>query len=302
MSAPTVTEAVAGVAAAAHSRPRVVEYLPWVLLAAAFVWLFWRPAMLMGRDWWNDPESGHGLLLGPVSVWLVWRAGFLKDARPSVVLGTLIVVAAVLVRTVSELAAELFTMRASMLMALAGLVVYYKGWRQAVAWWLPFTLVALSIPLPELIRQAIALPLQFIASEMGAALLEWRQIPVRLSGNIIDIPGHRLFVAEACSGLRSMTALLALGVLMGGLWLKSPVSRIALLLIAIPIAIVINGVRVFLTGFLIFFVDPSLGQGFMHMTEGWLLFLVSFAFVGGAAAMVGWTERSILRRWHARRA
>lgn len=298
MSAPTVTE----VAAPAAERPGVLTYLPWALLAVAFVVLFWRPAMLLGRDWWNDPESGHGLLLAPVSAWLVWKAGFLKDAKPSVVLGTLLLVGAVLVRAASELAAELFTMRASMVMALVGLVVYYKGWRQALAWWLPFTLISLSIPLPELIRQAIALPLQFIASELGAGLLEWRHIPVRLSGNIIDIPGHRLFVAEACSGLRSMTALLALGVLMGGLWLKSPVSRVALLLISIPIAILINGVRVFLTGFLIFFVDPSLGEGFMHVTEGWLLFLVSFAFVGVAAALVGWVERGILRRWHARHA
>ncbi|MFN2325852.1 MAG: exosortase/archaeosortase family protein [Gemmatimonadales bacterium] len=295
MSAPTVTEA----AVRPVGRTAILDYLPWVLLAVAFVVLFWRPAMLLGRDWWNDPESGHGLLLAPVSIWLVWKAGLLKDTKPSVVLGTLLLLGAVLIRGVSELAAELFTMRMSMVMALGGLVVYYWGLRQALAWWLPFTLIILSVPLPELIRQAIALPLQFVASQMGAALLEWRQIPVRLSGNVIDIPGHRLFVAEACSGLRSLTALLALGVLMGGLWLKHPVSRIMLLLIAIPIAIVINGVRVFLTGFLVFFVDPKMGEGFMHLTEGWLLFLVSFACVGAAAVGVRWVEATIQRRRHA---
>ncbi|MFN2315430.1 MAG: exosortase/archaeosortase family protein [Gemmatimonadales bacterium] len=295
MSAPTVTEA----AVRPVGRTAILDYLPWVLLAVAFVVLFWRPAMPLGRDWWNDPESGHGLLLAPVSIWLVWKAGLLKDTKPSVVLGTLLLLGAVLIRGVSELAAELFTMRMSMVMALGGLVVYYWGLRQALAWWLPFTLIILSVPLPELIRQAIALPLQFVASQMGAALLEWRQIPVRLSGNVIDIPGHRLFVAEACSGLRSLTALLALGVLMGGLWLKHPVSRIMLLLIAIPIAIVINGVRVFLTGFLVFFVDPKMGEGFMHLTEGWLLFLVSFACVGAAAVGVRWVEATIQRRRHA---
>jgi exosortase len=98
-------------------------------------------------------------------------------------------------------------------------------------------------------------------------------------------------VTEACSGLRSLTALLSLALLMGGIWLRWPVLRVALLVAAVPIAVLINGVRVFLTGFLVYFVDPALGQGFMHMTEGWLLFVVSFALVGLTAIVFGWIDR-----------
>src|SRR5690606_30017497 len=127
------------------------------------------------------------------------------------------------------------------------------GFRQAMRWWLPFVLLWLSVPLPELVTSQLALPLQLRASQMGAALLAWRDIPVLLDGNIIHMPGQKLFVAEACSGLRSLTSLIALAVLMGALWLKRPGTRILLLLLAIPIAIVINGVRVFLTGFLVYF-------------------------------------------------
>src|SRR4029077_4462312 len=116
---------------------------------------------------------------------------------------------------------------------------YRWGFRQLLHWWLPFALICLSIPLPELITQALALPLQFRASRMGAALLEMRNVPVRLSGNVIQLPGRQLFVTEACSGLRSLTALLSMAVLMGALMLRSPISRIGLLLLAIPIAIVI---------------------------------------------------------------
>lgn len=292
MTAPAAHAIEAAPSAAARAR----DYAPWVLLAIAFGLLFWRPAMLLGRDWWNDPEAGHGLLLAPVSLWLAWRSGLLPSRRAAPVLGLCLLVGAVLLRAGSDLAAELFTMRLSMILAITGLVVYYWGLRQALAWWLPLTLLALSVPLPELIRSAIALPLQFQASELGSALLEWRQIPVRLAGNVISIPGHRLFVTEACSGLRSLTALLSLGVLMGGLWLVHPVSRVALLLLSIPIAIAVNGVRVFLTGFLVYFVDPKLGEGFMHVTEGWLLFLVSFVLVGGLAVVVRWAERRVLRR------
>jgi exosortase len=189
-------------------------------------------------------------------------------------------------------------MRFSMVLAMVGLIVFMLGLRQAIAWWLPVTLLFLSIPLPELIRSTLALPLQFQASELGAGLLEWRNVPVRLAGNVIQLPGHRLFVTEACSGLRSLTALIAIAVLMGGLWLRTAGFRIALLAIAIPVAIVINGVRVFLTGFLVYYVDPKLGEGFMHMTEGWLLFVVSLVAVGITAALLGILDRM----WTARRA
>jgi exosortase len=210
-------------------------------------------------------------------------------------LGVSMLVVAVVVRYMSGLAAELFTMRASMVLALGALTVYYFGFRQLLHWWLPFVLVSLSIPLPELVTQALALPLQFKASQMGAAMLEMREIPVRLSGNVIRIPGNELFVTEACSGLRSLTALLSLAVLLGGLVLQKPITRILLVLLAIPIAVVINGVRVFLTGFLVYFVDPALGKGFMHITEGWLLFLVSLSCMGVVAWVGSWIERRFVR-------
>jgi exosortase len=274
-------------------RSNASAVLPVLVTGLAFVLLFMRPAALLARDWWTNPEAGHGLLLAPVAIWLAWKQGVRTDARPDPGLGIAILMAAILLRTVSELAAELFTMRLSMLGAAMGLVVYFYGVRQLVAWWLPAVLLVLSIPLPELATSALALPLQFRASRMGAALLEWRHIPVRLSGNVIDLPGQRLFVTEACSGLRSLTALLSLAFLMGGLWLGRVWSRALLILAAIPIAVGINGVRVFLTGFLVYFVDPKLGEGFLHLTEGWLLFLVSLTLIGLATAAFSFVERRL---------
>ena len=263
-----------------------------VLVGVAFVALFARPAAMLVQDWWNDPEAGHGLLLAPAALWLAWRTGLVPDRTPNPALGLGIVGAAVAFRLAAELAAEFFVMRGAMVLGLAGLVVYYLGFRQARAWWLPIMLLALSVPLPELIRSSLALPLQFKASELGASLLEWRHVPVRLAGNVIQIPGHRLFVTEACSGLRSLTALLSLALLIGGIWFRRPALRVGLILLTIPIAVGINGIRVFLTGFLVYFVDPKLGEGFMHLTEGWLLFVVSFALVGVVAAGL-----SVVDRW-----
>lgn len=276
------------------SRPAAA--LPWVVAAIAFAFLFSKPAQLLVNDWWNNPEAGHGLLLAPIAIWQAWKRGLREDRRASIGWGVAILLGAVILRYLSGLAAEVFTMRMSMVGALAGLVVFAWGWRQLLHWWLPFALLALSVPWPALITTTLALPLQFQASKMGAALLEMRDIPVRLSGNVIALPGHQLFVTEACSGLRSLTALTALGVMVGGLWLRHPISRVALLLLAIPVAILINAVRVFFTGFLVYFVDPKLGEGFMHMTEGWLLFVVAFGILGLLAWAASGIENRFIRR------
>lgn len=244
----------------------------------------------LARDWWSDPDAGHGLLLFPVAVWLAWKSGW-APARPQPRLGLALLVAAVLLRYLSGLAAELFTMRASLALAALALIVYWRGVGQVLRWWLPVSLVALSIPLPAVIIGTLALPLQLKASEWGAALLELRHVPVRLAGNVIQLPGRSLFVTEACSGLRSLTALLALGLLVGGLWLRTWWGRTILVASAIPVAMVLNAVRIFLTGFLVYFVDPRLAEGVMHYSEGWALFVVAFAILGVATWLITRLER-----------
>jgi exosortase len=171
-------------------------------------------------------------------------------------------------------------MRCSLFLAIGGLIVYRYGFRQILHWWLPTLLLGLSIPLPSVVLGTLALPLQLQASRFGAAMLEWRHVPVMLSGNVIHLPSRSLFVTEACSGLRSLTSLLALGILMGGLWLKSPWLRVFLVAVAIPVAILLNGLRIFLTGFLVYYISPKLGDGLMHYTEGWAMFAVAFVLVG----------------------
>lgn len=263
--------------------------------AAVFALLFAHPFVLLIDDWLHHAEAGHGLLLAPIAGWLAWRTRRGPAPAPQHRLGVTVLAAAVLLRYGSGLAAEPFTMRLSMVTAAAGLVVYFAGFPRLLRWWLPFALITLSIPLPEVLLNSLALPLQFQASELGAALLDARHVPVRLEGNVISLPGQRLFVTEACSGLRSLTALLSLGVLAGGLWLRSPVSRVLLLASTIPVAVGLNGLRVFLTGFLVFFVDPAMGRGFLHLTQGWLMFLVAFALLGALAVLFAAAEKHWMR-------
>lgn len=291
MVAPAVSDAspltLPRLLSAARS-PRVG--LPALVTLIAALLLFADPIRTLARDWWTNPDAGHGLLLVPVAFWLAWRGG-LVAARPQPLLGAMVLLAAILLRWTSGLAAELFTMRLSLWLAIIGLVLHAAGWRQVRHWWLPLALLLLAIPLPGVLTNALAIPLQFKASELGTALIRWRGIEVHTSGNVILIPGQRLFVAEACSGLRSLTALISLGVMVGGIYLRSWPGRVALLLLTIPIAVVVNAVRIFLTAFLMHYVDPALGRGFMHESEGWALFVGALGLVALVGMVIAWIER-----------
>lgn len=257
--------------------------VPLLVAGLAFLVAFGEPLVTLGRDWWSDPDAGHGLLLFPIAIWLAWRSGVEKERRPMPRLGMALLSGAIVLRYLSGLAAELFTMRVSMVGAVLALIIYFIGLRQLWRWWLPILLVILSIPLPAVVLGTLALPLQLMASEWGALLLKARHVPVRLQGNIIYLPGRSLFVTEACSGLRSLTSLIALGLLIGGLWLRTIPGRVLLVLSAIPVAMALNAFRIFITGFLVFFVDPRLAEGVMHITEGWAIFVVAFLILAGLA-------------------
>lgn len=267
------------------------SFAPVAVAALFFAILFAQPFTSLAHDWWTDPDAGHGLLLFPLALWLGWRAGRAGSPAPRPVLGLIVIVGAVALRYLGGLAAELFTQRAAMLGAFCGVIVYFLGLAQLRKWWLPLALVALSIPLPAVILGSLALPLQFKASQLGAHMLASRHVPVALTGNVIHLPGRDLFVTEACSGLHSLTALISLGVLAGGLWLVTVWGRAILVLAAIPVAMLLNGIRIFLTGFLVFFVDPKLAEGFLHLSEGWAIFVVAFVILAGFAWVLHYLER-----------
>ena len=201
-----------------------------------------------------------------------------------------------LIRLLGSVASEFFTQRFSIWLAILGIVVFCFGWQQVRHWWLPLTVLLLAIPLPALVLNALAIPLQYRASSLGTALIKWRHIPVRTDGNVITIPNATLFVAEACSGLRSLSALIALGVLLSGMYLRTVPARIMLLALVLPIAILLNAVRIFLTAFLVYFVDPELANGLAHERQGLAMFVVAFAVLGALTVVMHLVEARLSRR------
>jgi len=140
-------------------------------------------------------------------------------------------------------------------------------------------LLLLTVPIPAIIFNQIAFPLQLLASRFGETAISACGIPVLREGNVIMLATTSLEVAEACSGIRSLISLLTLGIVYGYFMHSSLWVRWVLALSSVPIAIFSNGIRVAGTGVAAHVLGPEAAEGFFHTFSGWLVFLVAFAMI-----------------------
>jgi exosortase len=143
----------------------------------------------------------------------------------------------------------------------------------------PWEFLILMIPIPTIVFSQITLPLQMLASSVGALLLPIAGVPVLREGNVIHLPAMTLEVAEACSGVRSLISLATLAVIYGRVFETRVWVRVVLALASIPIAVAANCVRIVGTGLLVQYWDPGKAEGFFHTFSGWLVFVVSLAML-----------------------
>ena len=172
------------------------------LFATSFGFLYKDVLAKLVRDWWDNPNYSHGLLVVPLAAWIVWRQRDRLAAlqvRPSALGGGVIVVS-LMTLAAGTIGAELFMTRIALLGTLAGTVVFVWGWRHLKATGFAFLLIALAIPIPAIIFNQIAFPLQLLASRFGEFAISSCQIPVLREGNVITLATTSLEVAEACSG------------------------------------------------------------------------------------------------------
>jgi exosortase len=189
------------------------------------------------------------------------------------------VLASIGLLTAGVLGAEFFTTEVSMLGAVAGTVLFLRGWSSLRVLLFPLMFLLLMIPLPAIIFNQITLPLQLLASEFGESVLTMSQIPVLREGNVIHLANTSLEVAEACSGIRSLITLLALGIVYGYFRDSRGWVRTTLAITTIPVAIIANGVRVAGTGIAAHHFGPEAAEGFFHSFSGWLVFIAAFVML-----------------------
>jgi exosortase len=169
---------------------------------------------------------------------------------------------------------------------LGGLVCLILGTNLLRELLFPLAFLMFMIPLPAIVMNAIAFPLQLFAAQTATFCMQAAGVPVLREGNTIVLANTTLEVVEACSGIRSLQALLALGAVYGYFTQAADWKRWALLILSVPIAIAANAFRVAGTGFLAQFVGPEAAQGFYHTFAGWIVFAVAFLLLLGAGALL----------------
>jgi exosortase len=269
-----------------------------LVVAAAVAFVYWGVLVRLAGFWWEDENYSHGLLIPFVIGYIIWtergRLAQLAD-RPRVWWGGAAVALALLALWAGTAGAELFVQRASLLLLAAGVVVYFWGFRLLRALAVPLFLLALAIPIPTIVFNKVAFPLQLFASRCAVWAMRAFDIPVLREGNVIELlplgstTTRKLEVVEACSGIRSLMTLVTLAVVFayfthpedkdgdGGRRARFGLLRALLIVLAaVPIAIITNAARVSGTGVLSHYYGTEVADGFFHTFSGWVVYVVAF--------------------------
>jgi exosortase len=258
------------------------DWIVWsTILLSLVVLLYGSVLKVLVLQLWFDPDYGHGLFVPLFSGYILWRQHDLwmrSEIKPSN-LGLLLMIAAVGLLFAGSLAAELFTTRLSLLVLLAGMILFLAGWKVLRAVSFPLSFLVFMIPLPVIIYNQITFPLQLVASRLASSSLELVHVPVLRDGNVLILSNYSLEVVEACSGIRSLMALVSLAIAYGYLAEPRRWVRYVLVAMTIPSAIVSNAIRILGAGVLAHRFGPAAAEGFLHEFSGWLIFLGALGFM-----------------------
>jgi exosortase len=262
-------------------------------MAAAMAWVYGGIMAGLARQWASDDNYSHGFFVIPLAVYFAWeRRDALRRANPQPsAAGLMVICASLLLLVAGRLGAELFLTRVSLVGVLAGATWYVWGREHLRVLVFPIAFLLLMIPLPAIIFNQIAFPLQLLASRAGETVIAAAGIPVLREGNVLQLPGRSLEVAEACSGIRSLVSLLMLGIILGYFTERRTGARVLIALAAVPIAIVANAARVAGTGLASELVSPAAADGFFHTFSGWLMFVVAFSGLMLVQRLIGLGHR-----------
>lgn len=273
------------------------------LVGASLTFMYATVLWKLGVDWWSDDNYSHGLLVPFVIAYIVWNE--FEDLKRSVVSpnaigGLLLIAVSTILLLGGTMAAVLFAQRISFVLMLVGVITFFFGARLVKGLAIPFILLLLAIPIPQILFNKIAFPLQLMASKIADICIRLLGIPAERRGNVIDIiPAGAvdvvsLEIVEACSGIRSLVTLITLSLILGyftsdrqtepgssrSLIQTRDLQRIVLLtLAAIPVALATNAARVIATGLLTYYFGSDAVEGVWHDISGSVVFLTALGIL-----------------------
>ncbi len=273
--------------------PSALLYSLYAAMLTAFVVAYFPVWKTLVTKWESSEDYSHCFLIVPICLYLVWRKRDVLarvQAEPSG-WGLAVILLALMTYVFASLAEIATVASLSIVLLLAGVILYLYGLEMLEQTLFPVCFLLFMIPVPAQIHAQLTGPLQLVVSKASTVITSLVGIPVYREGNLIHLPQMTLHVVEACSGLRSMSALLALSALFAYLTLDSNVMRWLLFVSGIPIAIAVNVFRVtFVTGGL-YWMDLDLTEGVGHTVLGMLLFMVALILLAVVKEGLSWLER-----------
>lgn len=265
-----------------ESSPRHRDWIVWSTVLVSLVALLYGSVLkVLVLQLWFDPDYGHGFFVPLFSGYILWRQHdrWMRSEIKPTNLGLLVMIGAVGLLFAGSLAAELFTSRLSLVVLLAGMILFLAGWELLRAVSFPLSFLIFMIPIPVIVYNQITFPLQLVASRLASSSLELVQVPVLRDGNVLVLSNYSLEVVEACSGIRSLMALISLAIAYGYLAEPRRWVRYVLVVMTVPSAIVSNAIRIMGAGVLAHRFGPTAAEGFLHEFSGWLIFLGALGFM-----------------------
>jgi len=271
-------------------RPQMGTWFGALTLFALVVIMYASVLSALARQWWDDPNYGHGFFVPVFALYVLWSERDRWSALPARAnnIGFPIMLFAIGLRVLGMLGAELFIARLSLVILICGIVLFLAGGQALRSISFPIAYLLFMIPLPAIVYYQLTFPLQLWASRLGASGLVALGIHTVREGNLLVLPNCTLNVVEACSGIRSLLSLLAAVVAYGYLAEPSTWKRSVLAFASVPIAIATNGLRLVATGMLSYFFGPSVDSGVVHLALGLGFFALAFLLILFIHKTLGW--------------
>lgn len=251
------------------------------VIAGAFVFTYFSVLRGLWGVWSNSDEYSHGFFIIPIALYICWtkRESLAKAPVSSSLLGLFVFLLSLLLFVISKYAGIITVSSVSMVMCLAGLILYLYGWMIFRVVSFPLLLLLFMIPVPTQIYSSLTVPLQLFVSQVSVHVTSLLGLPIFRDGNVIHLPDRTLEVVQACSGLRSLVTLLTLSLMMGYFTLRLNFLRSVLFVMAIPVAVFVNIVRVIIMISVLFYLQYDLTKDPVHTIYGLVIFVLALGLL-----------------------
>ena len=266
----------------------VVDLLPSLAIAGLLVYLFRANLGWLFQTWRLDEYYTHGFLIPLISGYIIYRQAGSLAALPKTghVWSIVVLVPTICLHFAATYLDVNFAISFALIGWLIGLTWLLWGWPVLTRLLFPLAFLGFMVPLGKLLIDQVSQPMQVLGAKMAGISAQMLGMPIRIEGVSLETPDYTFEVAEACSGLKSAIAMLALGALLAYL-VKAPTwKRLVIFASSLPVAILANAIRIWLTVMLGTALGHEAAEGFFHTASGMIVFVLAFLGLFGVTVLL----------------